>query len=54
LLIKTPVRRKADLMKWLSDTHPYETPEIIALPVLDVSSAYLAWAESATQGDEAS
>lgn len=48
LLMKTPVGRKDELVSWLSSNHPYETPEILVLSVQDVSSAYLAWAETET------
>lgn len=30
--------------------HPYETPEIIALPIVRGSSDYLSWLESQTEG----
>jgi uncharacterized protein involved in tolerance to divalent cations len=29
---------------WLSANHPYDVPEIIAIPAERVSDAYLAWA----------
>ncbi|MFC7490275.1 MULTISPECIES: divalent-cation tolerance protein CutA [unclassified Knoellia] len=27
----------------IGEVHPYETPEIIAVPILDASAAYAAW-----------
>jgi periplasmic divalent cation tolerance protein len=31
--------------------HPYETPEIIALPILQGSREYLTWLHGETQGE---
>ncbi len=48
LFIKT---RKALLHKleaWLQDHHPYEVPEILALPIVDGSDPYLRWAKAET------
>lgn len=35
------------------DLHPYETPEIIALPIAAGHAAYLRWLEDETQGGTA-
>lgn len=43
MLIKTVERRFQAMLDRLKELHPYETPEIVALPVSDVSEAYLAW-----------
>ncbi len=43
LLIKTHSRRFADLEMRLKSLHPYDVPEIIALPIAAGSAAYLAW-----------
>jgi periplasmic divalent cation tolerance protein len=48
LQMKTPVNRKKELLDWLSANHPYEVPEIVVQPVLDVAATYLAWAEAET------
>ena len=42
-LIKTTERGFPALRDHIKELHPYQTPEIIALPVLDGLSAYLGW-----------
>lgn len=44
LLIKTRPERFEELADWLREHHPYDVPEIIALPARRVSESYLAWA----------
>jgi periplasmic divalent cation tolerance protein len=46
LIIKTPAARYAQLEQRLQSLHPYDVPEIIALPVAAGSAAYLAWLSS--------
>ena len=43
LLAKTTLDRFDDLDRAVREIHSYETPEIIALPVIAVSEPYLAW-----------
>ncbi|MGH8150743.1 MAG: divalent-cation tolerance protein CutA [Steroidobacteraceae bacterium] len=43
LIIKTSRARYAELEVRLKSLHPYEVPEIIALPIVAGSSDYLAW-----------
>lgn len=43
LLIKTSAARYAELESVLRSLHPYELPEIIAVPILHGSTAYLDW-----------
>ena len=43
LVIKTLSSRFADLEMRLKSLHPYDVPEIIALPVAAGSAAYLSW-----------
>ena len=43
LIIKTLATRFEALELRLKSLHPYELPEIIALPVTSVSPEYLAW-----------
>lgn len=43
LLIKTSAARYPDLQVWLCDAHPYDVPEIIALPLAAGLPAYLDW-----------
>jgi periplasmic divalent cation tolerance protein len=43
LAIKTRRALYPQLEAWLRQHHPYDTPEIILLPVLQASPAYGAW-----------
>ena len=49
LLIKTTAGRYADLEAAVRAQHPYEVPEIIALPVVQGLPDYLAWLNAETQ-----
>jgi len=42
-LIKSEKNLYADLEKTIKEIHPYETPEIIALPIVAGSQDYLDW-----------
>jgi periplasmic divalent cation tolerance protein len=48
LLIKTTLARYEALEMRLKALHPYEIPEIIAIPVVAGSSHYLTWLATAT------
>ncbi|MGC1458869.1 MAG: divalent-cation tolerance protein CutA [Steroidobacteraceae bacterium] len=48
LLIKTTPARYEALEMRLKALHPFETPEIIAIPVMAGSHQYLAWLATAT------
>lgn len=43
LVLKTTRRRLKDLEKIVLAHHPYDTPEILALPVVQGTSKYLRW-----------
>jgi periplasmic divalent cation tolerance protein len=47
LLVKTTRERFEELEMRLKSLHPYEVPEIIALPILTGSQAYLTWLRTA-------
>lgn len=51
LLIKTTEARYPALEAAIRTRHPYETPEIIALPVVHGLPDYLAWVANGTQID---
>ena len=53
VLIKTTSERYAALEARIRSCHPYELPEVIALPIADGLPAYLAWvaAETRDAGD---
>ena len=43
LLLKTESSRAAKVLKAIKESHPYEVPEILVLPVLKGSPSYLKW-----------
>ncbi len=51
LLIKTTAARYQALELRLQALHPYKVPEIIALPLVAGSAAYLGWLEDACRTD---
>lgn len=50
LLIKTTGARLEAVKAHLDEHHPYDVPEILALPVRDGGAAYLAWVRGETTG----
>jgi periplasmic divalent cation tolerance protein len=46
LIIKTTAARHADVIAFLRAAHPYELPEIVALPVVAGLPDYLMWVAS--------
>ncbi|QLG86946.1 divalent-cation tolerance protein CutA [Chitinibacter bivalviorum] len=50
LMIKTSQACYAQLEQWLLTHHPYEVPEIIALPIVAGAPSYLAWIAQETDG----
>jgi len=51
LVIKTIEARYAELELAIKLAHPYELPEIIALPIVGGLPAYLAWIAAETRKD---
>mgnify|MGYP002785123204 CR=1 FL=1 len=49
LVIKTTARRLVDVEALIRARHPYELPEVLALPVAGGSAAYLDWIGQATE-----
>lgn len=49
LIIKTTQARYAALEARILATHPYQTPEVIALPIVAGADAYLAWLRGQTE-----
>src|SRR5687767_5250333 len=49
MLIKTTAERYAELEQALRDGHPYELPEIIAVPIERGLPAYLDWVAAETK-----
>ncbi len=48
LLIKTRWARFEALRDWLTEHHPYDVPEIVAVPITAGSKAYLQWLDEQT------
>lgn len=53
LLVKTTRARWPELAARLPSLHPYEVPELLALPVAEGLPAYLAWLAGATAAEPA-
>lgn len=49
LWIKTAGDRLEALSRWVQANHPYDVPELVALPVLGGSSEYLKWVTDETR-----
>jgi periplasmic divalent cation tolerance protein len=49
LIIKTPREKAGEAIAEIKLHHPYELPEIIALPVIDGYPPYLEWVHEETQ-----
>ncbi len=50
LLIKTRSERFDELAAWVREHHPYEVPEILAVPIENGSPPYLTWVREQTKG----
>ena len=46
LVIKTTASGYQGVENWLGANHPYDVPEVVALPAEKVAGPYLAWMES--------
>jgi periplasmic divalent cation tolerance protein len=51
VLIKTTAERYAELERALRSAHPYELPEIVAVPIERGLAAYLDWVSEETAGN---
>jgi periplasmic divalent cation tolerance protein len=49
VLLKLPVDRYDELAAFLTERHSYDEPEIIALPIVIGSAAYLTWMREETR-----
>ncbi|MBV1774124.1 divalent-cation tolerance protein CutA [Burkholderiaceae bacterium DAT-1] len=52
LMIKTRAGQYAQVQAAIVALHPYDTPEIIALPLVDGLPAYLDWVRTETGNEE--
>ncbi|MEO1094884.1 MAG: divalent-cation tolerance protein CutA [Cyanobacteria bacterium J06638_28] len=51
MVIKTDFNKFAEIELKLNEVHPYDVPEMIALPIQQGTSAYLAWMAAQTSTD---
>jgi periplasmic divalent cation tolerance protein len=51
LIIKTRIDRFEKLRKRIISLHPYDTPEVIALPIVEGHEAYLDWIDASLERD---
>ena len=51
LIMKTTGDRLSALRKRIGELHPYEVPELLVLPVIEGSNAYLRWITDSTHDD---
>lgn len=50
LIVKTTAARLQQLEALVVEHHPYEVPEIIALPIVEGHHPYLRWIDETTRG----
>ena len=51
IFLKLPADRYDELAQFLTERHSYDEPEIIALPIMAGSAAYLEWVQDETRAD---
>ncbi|MCA9714556.1 MAG: divalent-cation tolerance protein CutA [Myxococcales bacterium] len=51
LVIKSRRGRFDALREWLGEHHPYDVPEVLALPIVAGSEPYLEWISAQTHDD---
>ncbi|MEM1080778.1 MAG: divalent-cation tolerance protein CutA [Pseudomonadota bacterium] len=51
LTLKTTTARLSALKQRVLERHPYDLPELIVLPVIETTAAYLNWARDWVEGD---
>jgi periplasmic divalent cation tolerance protein len=49
ILLKLPADRFDELAEFLAERHSYDEPEIVAVPIVAGSAAYLDWVEDETR-----
>ena len=50
LIVKTTESRLEELIRLVKEVHPYEVPEVIAVPIEKGLPEYLAWVEESVTG----
>jgi periplasmic divalent cation tolerance protein len=54
VIFKTSASRVSDLKERVVETHPYEVPEVLALPVVEGHLPYLQWVQGEVERAESS
>ena len=49
LIVKTTDRKMEELKTYILENHPYDVPELIAIPLVEALPEYLAWIKSETE-----
>jgi periplasmic divalent cation tolerance protein len=49
VVLKTRSELASRVIDAIVDRHPYETPEVVALPIVQGSAAYLGWVQEVTE-----
>jgi periplasmic divalent cation tolerance protein len=49
LIVKTTAKKFPELKEYVQENHPYELPELIALPLIDGLAEYVAWVREETK-----
>lgn len=52
LVVKSSAAMLDEIIETVKEVHSYETPEIIALPIIGGSADYLEWLEESVEPDE--
>lgn len=52
VIFKTTVERFDELAEFIADVHSYDTPEIVAVPLVAGSADYLAWVTEQTDSTD--
>jgi len=52
MIIKTVHERLAEITAWIQQNHPYDLPEVVAVPVEDGLNGYLQWVKDAVAAQD--
>jgi len=50
LTVKFPENLRPELLKFIREQHPYETPEWVVFPAAEVNDGYMSWVLEVTGG----
>jgi periplasmic divalent cation tolerance protein len=52
MIIKTVQARLAEITAWIEQNHPYDLPEVVAMPVEEGLNGYLQWVKDAVAAQD--